>query len=214
MLRDGVVVEGVERLAQLPEDVVRHVHEVVDGAQAHRAQPLGEPRGRGLDRETGDDARGVARAEVGVENLDRRERCGVGLPFLDRDLREAEGRARERRDFARDADDAERVGAVRRDLDLEDRVVGPRYGERGAERRGGQLDDSEASWPMPSSSSEQSIPSETVPRILAALIARPPGMLALAGKVAPGGAKAVRRPGAALGAPQITENFLSGSATR
>ena len=52
------------------------------------------------------------------------------------------------------------------------------------------------------------MPSETVPRILAALMVRPPG------RVAPGGAKAVRRPATALGAPQITEKVLSGSATR
>src|SRR3990172_5769426 len=65
-----------------------------------------------------------------------------------------------------------------------------------------------ASSPIPSSFSEQSIPSETTPRILVALIARPPG------SVARGGAKAVRSPGAALGAPQITENFRSGRATR
>src|SRR5262244_1574419 len=64
------------------------------------------------------------------------------------------------------------------------------------------------SMPMPSSSSEQSMPSESVPRILVALIVRPPG------KVAPGGAKAERRPGAALGAPQTTEKRLSGRATR
>src|SRR5215467_9704677 len=64
------------------------------------------------------------------------------------------------------------------------------------------------STPMPSSSSEQSMPSESVPRILVALIVRPPG------KVAPGGAKAERRPGAALGAPQTTEKRLSGRATR
>src|SRR5215471_2267950 len=62
--------------------------------------------------------------------------------------------------------------------------------------------------PMPNSSSEHSMPSESVPRILAALMVRPPG------KVAPGGAKAVRRPATALGAPQTTEKRLSGRTTR
>ncbi len=52
------------------------------------------------------------------------------------------------------------------------------------------------------------MPSDRVPRIFVALMVRPPG------KVAPGGAKAVRRPGAVLGAPQITEKVLPGRVTR
>jgi hypothetical protein len=52
------------------------------------------------------------------------------------------------------------------------------------------------------------MPSELTPRITAALTTPLPG------RVAPGGAKAVRAPGSAFGAPQITENFRSGSLTR
>ena len=44
--REEVAVERVERVAQLPEHVVRHVDDVVDRAEAGGAQPLGEPAGR------------------------------------------------------------------------------------------------------------------------------------------------------------------------
>ncbi len=46
VLGDGVVVEGVERLPELPHHVVGDVHEVVDRAKPDRAQPLREPRRR------------------------------------------------------------------------------------------------------------------------------------------------------------------------
>ena len=86
----------------------------------------------------------------------------------------------------------------------------PRYWMRAAPRGASAASSRmpSSSSPMPSSFSEQSSPSDTVPRILAALMARPPG------SVAPGGANAVRRPGAAFGAPQITEKVLPGAATR
>ena len=44
--RQEIAVEGVERVAQLPEHVVRHVDDVVDRAEAGRAQALGEPARR------------------------------------------------------------------------------------------------------------------------------------------------------------------------
>ena len=55
-----------------------------------------------------------------------------------------------------------------------------------------------ASSPTPSSPSEHSIPSDTVPRIVATSTRRPPG------RRAPGGAKAARTPSRTFGAPQTT----------
>ena len=55
-----------------------------------------------------------------------------------------------------------------------------------------------ASVPTPSSASEQSIPSDTVPRMVATASRRPPG------SDAPGGAKAARTPARTFGAPHTT----------
>ena len=52
------------------------------------------------------------------------------------------------------------------------------------------------------------MPSDVTPRMVVTAMVRPPG------SVAPGGASAVRRPGATLGAPQMTDSLRSGSATR
>ncbi len=65
-----------------------------------------------------------------------------------------------------------------------------------------------ASSPIPSSFSEQSIPSDSTPRFLVAWIFWPPG------SVAPGGAKAARAPTVRLGAPHTTVKWRSAVATR
>ncbi len=143
VLGQRVQIEGVQRLAQLPHDVVRHVDQVVDRAQAHRAEPLGEPGRRRLHGESGDHAGAEARAEVGRLHPHRGEagRLHVGLG---RDhAGEAEGCAGEGRDLARHAHHRQGIGAIGRDLDVEDPVVEPEVGgEVGAERRlGGQQED-------------------------------------------------------------------------
>ncbi len=140
---EGVEVEGVERLAQLPHDVVGHVDQVVDRAQADRAQPLGEPGRRRLHREPRDHPGAEARAEVGGLHVHRGEGGGVGLALGGEHAGEAEGRAGEGRDLARDPDHRERVRPVGRDLDVEDPVVEAQVGrEVGAQRGlGGQYED-------------------------------------------------------------------------
>src|SRR5207302_1513172 len=50
-LAHRVAVEGMERMAELPEDVVGHVHDVADRAEADRAEARTEPRGRRADRD-------------------------------------------------------------------------------------------------------------------------------------------------------------------
>ena len=67
----GVHVERVQRLPKLEHDVVRHVDDVVDGARTGGGHLLGEPLRRGADLHVADDARGVARAESRVFDLDR-----------------------------------------------------------------------------------------------------------------------------------------------
>jgi hypothetical protein len=133
------VIEGVERLAQLPHDVVRHVDDVVDGPESSAPQPLSEPdRGR-ADPDTGDQAGGVARAEVGILHVDPREAGGRWLRLAHGDRGGAEPAPRERRHLPRDAEHREAIGPVRRDLDLEDHVVQPQIADEiPADRRVGR----------------------------------------------------------------------------
>ena len=131
-----IVVEGVQRLAQLPHHVVRDVDQVIDRTEAHGAQPLGEPWRRGPDRQAGDDPRAEARAQVGGLDLDGGERGGLGLPFLHGHLGKAERRAGEGGHLAGHAHHRQRIRPIRGDLDLEDRVVEAEIGrEIGAEGR-------------------------------------------------------------------------------
>src|SRR2546422_226801 len=120
---DGLVVVGVQRLAELPEDVVSGVHDVTDGAKPDRAQPRPEPARRGADGDAVDDARREPMAQVRRLDAHARERSRGLTRLLQRDRRQAEARAGECRQLARDAHDGEAVGPIRGDLDLEHVVV-------------------------------------------------------------------------------------------
>ena len=62
-------VEGMQRLAVEVQDVVRHVHDVVDGTAPGGGHALGEPFGRGPHLHVVDDPGGVARAARGIGHL-------------------------------------------------------------------------------------------------------------------------------------------------
>ena len=62
-------VEGVQRLAVEVQDVVRHVHDVVDGTAPGSGHALGEPFGGGPHLHVVDDPGGVARAARGIGHL-------------------------------------------------------------------------------------------------------------------------------------------------
>ena len=66
----GVVVVGVEGLAEFEHDVVRDVHDHVQRAHPRREQALLHPVGRRLDRDVADDLAGEARAEGGSVDAD------------------------------------------------------------------------------------------------------------------------------------------------
>ena len=68
--RDGLQVEGVQRLAQRPQDVVGDVHHVADGPHAGVSDAGLEPQRRLADRDAADDPGRVARAQIGVADLD------------------------------------------------------------------------------------------------------------------------------------------------
>ena len=69
-LRERVEVEGVERLADVPEHVVRRVDGRGDRALADRGEARRHGGGRRADRHALDHARGVARAERGLGHDD------------------------------------------------------------------------------------------------------------------------------------------------
>ncbi|MFN8036056.1 MAG: hypothetical protein U0V73_08985 [Acidimicrobiia bacterium] len=126
-------VEGVERLAELEEHVVRDVDRVRDGPHPAQRQPARHPRRRRAHRHPSN-AGEVARAALGVLDLDRD--VGAGDPV---ERRRRRGRRRERQaevrgEVARDADHRHGVGPVRRDRQVEHDVVEAEHGAQvGAE---------------------------------------------------------------------------------
>ena len=74
-------VEGVERLAQLQEHIVRGVHHVVDGPGSRAPQTLLEPRRRGADLHAPDHRAEIARTELRRLDADRHA-SGADLPSI------------------------------------------------------------------------------------------------------------------------------------
>src|SRR3989338_10093156 len=70
LFRQRVEVEGVRGVAELEQDVVGDVHDVVDGSDPAGFEALPQPVGRGLDFHVAQHQRHVAVAEVGRGNLD------------------------------------------------------------------------------------------------------------------------------------------------
>ena len=141
-----VGVEGVERVAEFEHHVVRDVDDVVDGALPGGAQPLLHPLRRGPDRHPLDDRGGVARAQVGGVDGDRRGVGHVGVALGVVAVVRAhglagDGGARDGGGFAGDADHVHHVGAVRPRVHVEHHVAEV-VGERAADGRvGGQFED-------------------------------------------------------------------------
>src|SRR5579883_3047549 len=115
---EQIEIEDVGGLAAFPENVVGGVDGVVDGALVDEVQALRELRGRGLDGDVAQDARGEAWAvaavfdgdgdagDVGVRGELRRNR-------FQRDIVES-------RSFAGDAVVVHGVGAIGADLSFKD----------------------------------------------------------------------------------------------
>ena len=123
---DSVVVIGMERLPQFEHDKVRHVDHIVDRADTCTAQTLHHPRRRGRNLHIAQNARGESAAEILCLYADVNEIGGaLGRRLLHLDRREAQLLARQRRNLTRDANDAEAVRAVRRQLELEHNIVRP-----------------------------------------------------------------------------------------
>jgi len=114
-------VERVQRLAPGKHHVVRHVDDVVDGPHAGVREARLEPRRRVPGPHAADHAHRVSRAEVGGRHLHGDGSFGGGAA---QHRRTGGGRRRQLRSRGRgylpgDAVDAEAVGPVRRQLELE-----------------------------------------------------------------------------------------------
>ena len=116
-------------LAILQHNVVGNVHDVVDGAHAHGAQPLPHPLGGGDNLHVADHPGGVAGAQVGGGGLHIQQLHQVALgPALDLRLVEAQGDAVGGGGLPGQTDDRETVGAVGGDLKLHHVVIQTHHG--------------------------------------------------------------------------------------
>ena len=117
---DAAEVKGVHRLAVFEHHIVRDIDDVVDGAHAAVAQSLAHPAWRRSDLDVFHHARGVARAEVAVLNVNVDDLRDAAAAAVRLGLMQLEGALEGRARLARKADDGKAVGAVRRDLKLDD----------------------------------------------------------------------------------------------
>ncbi len=124
-------VEGVHGLAVFEHHIVADIDDVVDRTQADGGEAALDPLGRGADLHAGDDRGGVERAIVRAGDAHAREqigaRLGGDLGGREGNLRVAELLLEPCGEFAGDAEVAEGVGAVGRNLDVEDGVAGGKH---------------------------------------------------------------------------------------
>src|SRR5439155_24755410 len=104
---DAIIVEGVQRLAELEHDVVRDIDNVVDRPLAERDQALLHPLGRRRDLDPFYDRRQVATAQVRRLNLHRYTAFDLSAALFVIERRLAYGLARQRGDLAGDAEDGQ-----------------------------------------------------------------------------------------------------------
>ena len=116
-------VERVHRLAVFQHDVVGDVDDIVDRTHACGADALAHPQGRRLDLDVLDKPRGVARAERGIVNVDLCVRGDVAADGFDLGRVEVQRAVERGARLAGEADDAQAVGTIRRDLELDNGVV-------------------------------------------------------------------------------------------
>ena len=123
----ALVVERMHRLAVLEHNIVGDINDVVDRTNAAGVQTLAHPRRRRLDLDILDNAGSVARAQVGILNLNRHILVDVAAHALDLRGLDAERTVEGSRGLTRKADDAQAVRTVGRDLEIGDPVIQTEY---------------------------------------------------------------------------------------
>src|ERR1039457_993992 len=121
-----MIIKRMQRLADFQHDVIRHVHDVADAADADFFQSALQPVRAWPDFHTLDDTRRVTRAKLSVFNAHCNQFAGGARLLTSRSFTPARGDARptnnrdlqriprHRRYFTDDADDAVQVRPVRR----------------------------------------------------------------------------------------------------
>ena len=129
---DRVGVIGMHRLPELVHHVVRDVHHRADRPHPGRDQPALHPVRRRSVRHALEPARREPWIEIGFLDADADVAGHVVIGLVDGGLGEAQGGSGEGRDLARETDHAQRIAAVRLDVDVDDRLA-DQVGERRAE---------------------------------------------------------------------------------
>ena len=107
-----VRIEGVKRMPQLHQDVVRDVGNIVDRPDSHRLEFPNHPVGRGPDMGALDITAAIAAAEIGVRDGDREGLVGRTIDFLDLELRPTHLDVERGAGLARDSEVRQAIPAV------------------------------------------------------------------------------------------------------
>ena len=114
-------------MAQLKQDVVGNVDDVIARGKPQRCQPFLQPRRGRPDGDAADQPRDVTRAARGVLNVKPRQRLGsfaaFNFTFTERNRRQRKLRAGSRGDLARQAHHALAIAAVAGDFNVKDNVA-------------------------------------------------------------------------------------------
>ena len=122
---ERVMVERVNGMAELPQDVVGGVHDVVHRTEPDRRQARRQPVGAVGDRHTLHHPGAVPPAQLRLLDRHTRQRIGRGRRSILLHVRRVRAERSESRGrcLARDAVDVHAVGAVGEDLDIEHGVA-------------------------------------------------------------------------------------------
>ncbi len=118
-----VIIEGVQRLANLEGDVIGDIHNIIDRALAHQLQAALHPFRRRLHFGIAQQGQGKALVIFRVLDSDRGQPVDRRPIGLHRIRRIAHRLAQQRGDFARHTHDAEAAGQVGRQVDVEDHIA-------------------------------------------------------------------------------------------
>ena len=123
----ALVVERMHRLAVLEHNIVGDINDIVDRTNAAGMQTLTHPRRRRLDLDILNNAGGVARAQVGVLDLNRHILVDIAANALYLRGLNAERTVEGSRSLAGQTDHAQAVRAIGRDLKIGNPVVQTEY---------------------------------------------------------------------------------------
>src|SRR5438132_1397009 len=102
------------------QHIIRDIRDIVDRALTNRFKLLHQPLWRGSDLHAAHESRGIAWAEIGIEDFNRREITRLTVCALDVGLWNLDLRFFYDRNFARNTDVRQAVAAIRRHFDVQD----------------------------------------------------------------------------------------------